>query len=647
MLCSCGYFFGLLIRGAWLQFFPDARLISAKKRNFEKVIKLKPRRGIIYDRGGRELAISITSYSLFADPYLIKLPRQVARKLAKLLKIPFQGIYKKIKNKNQRFVWLKRHIADQKMEVIRSWKIAGLAFLEEPKRVYPNGSLLAQTLGFVGRDGYGLEGIELSYNTELSGEEKQVLVQKDAMGRPFLFSPTHIDPIALRTNGADIYLTIDSDLQFFFEKELKKSVKKYSARSALGVILDPQTGEILAMAHVPSFNPNHPSHVPSWFFRNRSVTDAFEPGSTLKPFIAAAALKKNIPLTRRYSNHGGAIIIDGHTINEAESTHEKQFKNMDIREILSHSSNIGAAQLAMDIGDEFLYQSLKDFGFGFRLGVKFPSESAGILNQVPWRKLQLATIGFGHAISVTPLQITAAFAAIANGGVLKKPYLVQSIHYKESGKKEIFKPFILRQVLSTEQARNVTVMLISAVSDEGTGHRAQVKGFLAAGKTGTAQVVSEKGGYVPDQYIASFAGFIPAQDPKFVIYVAVNDPKKFFYGSQVAAPIFSNVAKYAVRQAGLSPVLMSEENVLKTKNKKQKEHTTRFIGHKNQAMSTSPSTGQLAPDFVGLSLRKVYQQARQMRIRLTVKGSGVVVRTIPAAGKLLSPNRPMQLIMSD
>ena len=163
--------------------------------------------------------------------------------MAKLLKVPFQGIYKKIKNKNRRFIWIKRHIADQKMATIRSWKIIGLAFLEEPKRIYPNGSLLAQTLGFVGRDGYGLEGIELSYNTELSGEEKQVLVQKDAMGRPFLFSATRIDPIALRTNGADIYLTIDSDLQFFFEKELKKSVKKYSAHSALGVILDPKTQE--------------------------------------------------------------------------------------------------------------------------------------------------------------------------------------------------------------------------------------------------------------------------------------------------------------------------------------------------------------------------------------------------------------------
>ena len=248
------------------------------------------------------------------------------------------------------------------------------------------------------------------------------------------------------------------------------------------------------MAHVPTFNLNHPFHVPGWFFRNRSVADAFEPGSTLKPFIAAAALKKNIPLTRRYSNHGGVLLIDGHKINEAESSHNQEVKNMDIREILSHSSNIGAAQLAMDIGDEFLYKHLQSFGFGSRLGVKFPSESAGILNQTPWKKLQLATIGFGHAISVTPLQMTTAFAAIANGGLLRKPYLVQSIHYKESGKRETFKPLVLRQVLTVEQARNITIMLISAVSNEGTGRRAQIKGFLAAGKTGTAQVVSKKGG---------------------------------------------------------------------------------------------------------------------------------------------------------
>ena len=636
-------FFSFLVRGAWLQFFSDTRLITAKKKNFEKIIKLKPRRGTIYDRYGRELAISITSYSLFADPSMIHSPYSVAIKLSRLLKQSFKDIYNKIKNKERRFVWLKRHILDSKINQIRSWHIDGLAFLEEPKRVYPNDSLLAQTLGFVGHDGYGLEGLELSYNLELSGEEKHVLVQKDAKGRPFLFSSTRIDPITLRANGADIYLTIDSELQFFLEKELKKSVKKFSAHSALGLILNPETGEILAIANVPSFNLNDPFHVPKRLFRNRVVTDAFEPGSTLKPFVAAAALKKNIPLTKKYSNQRGALVIDGHVIHEAE-THKDQneIKTMDIREILTHSSNIGAAQIALDIGDNFLYQSLTEFGFGSKLGLKFPSESQGILNLPPWKKHQLATIGFGHSIAVTPLQLAMAFSVIANGGVLKKPYLVKSIHYKESGKKEVFKPVSLKVVLSKEQAKSITVMLISAMSDQGTGSRARVKGFLAAGKTGTAQIVSEKGGYLPNQYIASFAGFIPAQNPSFVIYLAIKDPKKYFYGSIVAAPTFANIAKYAVREAGLSPVLMSEKNVLRSKLNQKKKSLTSF-----EKAGGSKSTDPYMPDFIGLSLRSVYQKAREMQIDLKVRGSGKVVRTIPIAGEALNPHHPVQIFMQN
>ena len=532
-----GFFYTIFVgRGAWLQFFPDQRLIAAKKKNFETVIKLTPRRGIIYDRHGRELAITLAAQSLFADPALIKNPKKIARKLGRLLQIPHHRIYEKIKNNNRRFVWLKRHISEKKVKIIQSWKIRGLAFLAEPKRVYPNGSLLAQILGFVGHDGHGLEGIELSYDKILSGEETRVLVRKDAMGRP-LFSDVGTNLITLRANGADIYLTIDSDLQFFFEKELKKVVQEYSAKSALGIIMSPQTGEILAMAHYPTFDLNQPFNSDPSLFRNRCVTDAFEPGSTLKPFIISSALKKNILPSTRYNGLGGQFSVEGHIIKEAESTH--QFEDMTLREILSYSSNVGAAQVALDLGDKFLYQSLKKFGFGARLEIVFPGESTGILNKTPWKKLQLATIGFGHSISVTPLQMATAYSAIANGGLIKQPYLTQSFYYKESGEKKIFKPKTLNRALTPEQAKIMTVMLISAVSKGGTGVKAQVKGFLSAGKTGTAQIVSSKeGGYVKGQYISSFAGFIPAHDPKFVIYVVVQQPQKSFMDPPWPLPCF-------------------------------------------------------------------------------------------------------------
>ena len=633
----CFFYISFVIRGAWLQFFPDQRLITAKKSNFETVIKLKPRRGIIYDRHGRELAITVAAQSLFADPFLIKDPKSTAKKLSRLLKVPYNRFYEKIKNKNRRFVWLKRHIGEKESQIVQSWGIKGLAFLEEPKRVYPNGSLLAQTLGFVGHEGHGLEGIELSYDKILSGEEKQVLVHKDAMGRP-LFSDVNTNLITLRANGADIYLTIDSDLQFFFEKELKKVVNKYSAQSALGVIMDPQTGKILAMAHYPSFDLNQPFKADPKLFRNRCITDAFEPGSTLKPFIISTALKKNMAPTTRYDGLEGRLSIEGHIIREAESTH--QFEDMTLRQILSYSSNVGAAQVALDIEDGFLYQSLKDFGFGSRLGISFSGESAGIVHAPPWKKLQLATIGFGHAISVTPLQMVTAYASIANGGLLKAPYLVEAVSYKESGRKEVFEPKVLKTVLTPEQAKTMTVMLISAVSEGGTGSKAQVKGFLSAGKTGTAQVVDEKGGgYIKGQYISSFAGFIPANNPKFVIYVVVHQPQKKFYGSTVAAPVFSKVAEYAIRQSGLSPVLISEKNILQeTKQKVQKQ---------NKNTRTLSSEEGKTPDFIGLSLRSAYQKARREQVELGIKGSGQVVRTIPPPASPLPSNRKIQLILSD
>ena len=635
----CFFYISFVIRGAWLQFFPDQRLISAKKKNFETVIKLKPRRGIIYDRHGRELAITVAAQSLFADPFLIKNPKSTARKLSRLLKIPYSQVYKKISNKNRRFVWLKRHIDEKQSKVVQSWGVKGLAFLDEPKRVYPNGSLLAQTLGFVGHEGRGLEGIELSYDKVLSGEEKRVLVRKDAMGRPLFSDINTKNLITLRANGADIYLTIDSDLQFFFEKELKKVVQEYSAQSALGVIMEPQTGKILAMAHSPSFNLNKPFRADPRLRRNRSVTDAFEPGSTLKPFIMATALKKDIPPTTRYDGMGGQLSVDGHVIKEAESTH--QFEEMTLREILSYSSNVGAAQVALDIGDSFLYQSLKDFGFGSKLELSFPGESSGILHHPPWKQLQVATIGFGHAVSVTPLQMVTAYAAIANGGLLRQPSLVEAVYYKEQGRKEVFDSKVLNRVLTPDQAKTLTVMLISAVAEGGTGSKAQVKGFLSAGKTGTAQVVdSKEGGYVKGQYISSFAGFIPAHDPKFVIYVVVHQPQKKFYGSTVAAPVFSKVAEYAVRQSGLSPVLISEKNILQEKTKQ---------GHKKRKTQRDISSSEegKTPDFVGLSLRKAYQKARKEKVQLKIKGSGLVIRTVPSPFSPLPKSRKIQLILSD
>ncbi len=645
-ICSVLFLFYIFLvgRGAWLQFFPDKKLTAVKKKNFEKMISLKPRRGIIHDRKGTELALSISSQSLFADPSLITHPGPLSRKLSRILKQPSQKIYKKIKNKNRRFVWLKRHVPEKEEQALRALKNPGLSFFEEPKRIYPNGSLLAQTLGFVGRSGHGLEGLELHYDKVLSGKERKILVQKDAKGKP-LFSDVVTDLMTFRTNGADIYLSIDSDLQFFFEKELRKTVEHYVAQKAMGLIMNPETGEILAMVHIPSFNLNDPFHSPQTLFRNRAVVDVFEPGSTLKPFVALAALKQGISPTTKYSGQGGKLEIEGHIIQEAESDH--QFKELSLRDIIARSSNVGAAQVALQTGTQALYKHLKNFGFGSRLGLEFPGEGRGILNPPPWTKLQLATTGFGHSVAVTALQLTSAYCAIANGGVLKKPLLVKSIHYKESGRKEVFKPQTLKRIFTPQEAKTLTMMLLSALSEEGTGAKARVQGFLAAGKTGTAQMVDpEKRGYMEGLYISSFAGFIPAHNPRFVIYVAIDGATKKFYGSTVAAPVFSRVAEYALLKAGLSPTLISEEHLLKTTPPEPEAKAIkklRDIASPPAGLLLSSST---TPDFTGLSLREALKKAKKHKVHLEVKGFGHVIRSRPSSGKKLPKNRKVHLIMN-
>ena len=658
-----------LARAFWLKVFPDDRLIAAKKRNFEKVIKLKPRRGIIYDRQGRELAISISSKSLFADPSLVKNPKGMAKKLNRLLRIPYSRLYKKLTWPNKRFVWLKRHITEEQWEKISRWKEAGLSYLEEPKRVYPNGQLLSQTLGFVGQDGYGLEGIELTFNKILSGEEKKVLVQKDARNRP-LFSNIHADLIHLSSNGSDITLSIDSDLQFYLEKELQNAINTYRAKSARGVIMDPKSGHILAIANIPTFDLNRAFKAPSSVHRNRVIVDSFEPGSTLKPFVVATALQNHIPPTKRYSGQDGKLLVDGHVIKEAEQT--KSFKDVSLRQILALSSNIGAAQLALDLGGEKLFQGLKSFGFGEKTHITFPGEAFGILHSPPWRDIKTATIGFGHGIAITALQLATAYSTIASGGIYRKPILVTKAKHKESGRvvehPKVYQSARPRRVMSPELANILTVMLISATSPEGTGSSAQVKGYLVAGKTGTAQVVGKQG-YAKGQYISSFAGFIPAQKPQFVIVVVVEHPQGEIYGSKVAAPVFSMVAEYALRQYGVSPILISEKHILKPTDGSLKpdgvhlSQEQRSLSSAHQGEKASSSIGLKAgleksagdkewsfdrvPDFKGLSLRRAYLEARKQKLKLKIRGSGLVVRTNPKAGSPLPPNKTVTLIMNN
>lgn len=632
-----------LMRAAQLQILPNTRLGDLQRRQYKTLIELPARRGLVTDRSGKELAVTIPAYSVFADPKEVENPKRFSKVLSKKLGYSSRYIYDRVKNKDRRFVWLKRRLKKEFVENLQKLKLKGLGVVEETARVYPNEKLLSQVLGFVGQDGQGLEGLELEYDSKLKGESRKIKMERDARGRPLLVDGrVFTDSPA----GYDLTLTVDSELQYRLERELAGAVSQYDADSAVGIIMEAHTSEILAMAHAPTFDLNRPQDFHRDVWRNRSVTDAFEPGSTIKTLVMAGALREGkLKPNKKYFCENGEFKIGKYKIHEAERSHS--FGSITATEILMHSSNIGAAKIAIDLGSTKVREVLSDFGIGSRSGVDLPGESAGILQSLPWREHLLANISFGHGLTATPLQIASAYSAIANGGVLKSPIVVKSAANQESGEKTEFTAKEIRRVLSVEQAATMRLMLNAATSDAGTGKAAQVPGFPVAGKTGTAQKVVPGQGYVKGQYISSFAGIIPANDPKYVIVVVVDNPKNKYYGSEVAAPLFSRVASYAVRSAGLSPVLISESSVIKNINTNSPEKIREKSIHKIREMAKilADEEKNITPDFTGLTLREVYNRVRGTPFKVQVRGKGVVALSVPSPGADLPESKVIKLYL--
>lgn len=657
----------LLTRAAVLQILPNDRLKALEQKQFQTIVSLQNRRGAIVDHEGRALAMSTKVYSIYADPMIIEGKRQVAKKLSQITGVSSETIFSKIRDSQKRFVWLERLLSVEKIQEIKDLDIRGIGIVEEFKRSYPNENLLAQVIGYTGQEGKGLEGLELSYNQALAGRTNKVSVRRDARGRPLV-----VDGMIFAENpdGAEIKLTIDSDLQYMAEIEIQKAIQDFDADSAVAVILDPKTSAIRAMATAPTFDLNRAQQAPPSLRRNKPVTDLFEPGSTLKTFVIATALREKIlqPNTK-YDTEGGKFKIGNRIIREAET--KENWKQLTVSEILAYSSNIGTTKIAFQLGEERVRKGLLDFGFGSKTGVDFPGEAKGSLHELPWKLHLLSNISFGHGIAVNALQMANAYAAIANGGVLNRPYMIESIRDPETGENKETSPAEIRRVLSHEEAAAVRMMLTGVTAPGGTGVNAKVDGFLVGGKTGTAQKVNPNGrGYLPKAYLSSFAGFIPATDPQFVIYVMVDHPKKnAYYGSQVAAPIFSRLASYAVRRAGISPVLLSERNFIDENSaKSEKAFASQSLKEKNRrnaASVSSPSDGgdlksmaksELAninnevssptqmPNWQNLSLREVLRKSQAQGLNVNLKGAGVVSATIPSAGEPLTENQPITVI---
>lgn len=640
----CVLWSSLVFRAAYLQFVPHEKLNALQEKQFQTVVSLPARRGSIVDRNGKDLAMSSPTYSIYADPKIIEDRKATAKLLAKVLKENSNEVFAKIKDKSKRFVWIERLVSVSQVEEIKTAKIRGLGFVEEWKRVYPNDQLLATTLGFVGKEGQGLEGLELFYDEQLKGESKKVSMRKDARGRPLiqdgmLFTET--------PQGKEIKLTIDSDLQYFVETELKQALIKHDAEGAYAVVLDAKTSAIRAIASLPSFDSNNAVNASPGSRRNRVVTDTYEPGSTLKTFVIAQALDEKVyQANSKIFCENGNFRIGKRVIREAEANHSQGL--ISVSEILAYSSNIGTSKIALKLGDEKLRQGLMKFGFGQKAGTDLPGEAKGIILNLPWRDHLLANVSFGQGMTASPLQMANAYAAIANGGVLNVPHIVESITDLETNKTITTETKQIRRVITEETAQQMRLMLAAVTSGRGSGLSARVEGYIVGGKTGTAQKVKTEGrGYIKGGYIGSFTGFIPANDPQYVIYVALDYPKKGYYGSQVAGPLFSSIASYAVRRDGVAPEVLGDKNISSVpvaqseKTEKEVEQFTYAdLNNTTVALTT-------VPDFKDLSIREVLQKTANQNIKIKMIGRGKVDQTQPAAGEAFGDDRTMTLILKE
>jgi len=637
----------LLMRSVWLQFLPNDKFKTLRNRQFQTVVTLPSRRGAIVDTQGRGLAVSSAAFSLYADPKILKGKKALSRRLAKELSLPADVIYSRIKDADRRFAWIHRRMDRSTMEKIQSWKIHGLSFVEEWKRIYPNENLMSQVLGFLGNEGQGLEGLELRFEESLRGNQKKVTVKRDARGRPLVSEGLLFTE---NPEGHEIQLTVDSELQYQLENELQKVMTDFQADGAMGIILDAQTSAIRAMATLPGFDLNRIQSAPAALRRNRAVTDFFEPGSVIKPFIVAKGIKDQlIQPNSKYFCEMGQWRIGNRTIRESDSNH--RYGSISVTEILAFSSNIGTGKMALHMGAEKVREGLLEFGFGQKTGIDLPGEVKGILHELPWGGHQTANISFGQGMTATLLQVANAYAVLANGGFLKKPYIVEKLRNLETGEVEVFEPSEIRRVLSRQEAESMRMILTSVTQKEATGYSARVPGFQVAGKTGTAQKARVDGrGYEPGAYISSFAGMIPAHRPEFVIYVAVDHPRKAYYASQVAAPLFSRVASFAVRHKGLAPSLIGTtdyvpESPKASQKESEDDNETRVISSTEVLRARELPKITHVPDFKDMSLREVLRRVQGHDIKLKTVGQGKVMSTWPQSGDPLMEEDTLVLFL--
>lgn len=539
-------FFSVMTKLVYLQLFNGEALAIKAERQVRQVLEVEGERGIIYDRTLREVAVNIDMPSIYGIPYSIENPRMVARKISREVDIHPVVLAKKLDNDRQ-FTWIRRRVSPDIVDKIAAMNLKGIGFVPETKRFYPKRELIGHILGFTDIDNRGIEGIEKYYEDILRGREGTLVLERDARRRPVLTN-TVMDPL----KGNDLILTIDEVIQYIMEKELSAAVDEHRASSGVGIVMDPYTGGVLAMAVYPRFNPNTPDQYRPEQWRNRAITDIYEPGSTFKIVLASGALEEGLisPNEIVHDGSGSMALSGGGVIHDSHPTN----KPMTFKDVIVHSSNVGTAKIGIRLGKERLYQYIKAFGFGEKTGIDLPGEARGIVRDPStWSGRSLVTVSIGQEIGITPIQLITAMSAIANGGWLVRPRIVSEIRDGDGGAKKM-NPEIVRRVLSGNTSRKMMEILKEVVGREGTGKLAAMSGFSVAGKTGTAQKIDpETGRYSKDRFISSFVGVVPADSPEIAILVIIDEPKGVAWGGSVAAPVFKRIAEQALQYLHVTP----------------------------------------------------------------------------------------------
>lgn len=637
----------------YLQTVKESDLNEMSSDQTSRKIEMEAKRGSILDRSGNELAVTVEVPSIFARPNRMENPRLVARQLAPHLELSFQDLVKKL-GKDASFVWIERQAKPRSADAIRELGLDHIGLTTESKRYYPLQERAGQLLGFVGIDGDGLEGLERTYNEELSGGTFELSGMRDARGRTLL---TRDLPKFRKFEGNSIVLTIDERVQRVAEESLNEQVEKWNAKGGYAVAVDVKTGEILAMANTPRFDPNRFGEYTSKDWRMRSITDTFEPGSVIKPLVLAAALEEEtINLKSQFDTEEGRIKIGRYTIRDSHA-HEI----LSAAEIIQVSSNIGAYKIAQTIGRDKLYESLRGFGFGTRTGLGVRGEQPGLVWPPDrWAEVSFANIAFGQGFTSTPLQTVMAIAAVANGGMLLEPRLLREIRDKDGEIVEQTRPTLVRRVVSETVARKTAWAMSLVTLEEGTGTNAAMEHYTVAGKTGTAQKVNPKTRrYDDDMWIGSFVGFVPAERPEIAIAVMIDEPQDNHYGGVVAAPAFKKIAREALSVRGVMPVPEEERFDLGTEDDEGEQVADTEVSddEPDEDVTMVPAVRVRAnegvevpegtlPDLRGLTLREALEKSREVGILPAVDGWGAVVAQKPPPGTDLEYAEDVTLTLS-